>query len=133
MYEKEGVGEETLLDKTPPTVARYPSDVSPDGQLLASTESTTKEYDIRVMTVADGNTTSFLSTSANEMHPRFRRTAATSNTPPTRRGSSKCTFNRIHNAEVESGRCRSGAAHSRSGGTDGSELFYIASDGKTER
>jgi Tol biopolymer transport system component len=72
VFDKRGLNEENKLDKSESRYASYPSDVSSDGRLLVSTQSTEKGYDLAVTPLADPTKpTPFLATRFNEAQPRF--------------------------------------------------------------
>jgi Tol biopolymer transport system component len=70
-FHKIGVGEEIALEKAPYLYATMPNDVSHDGRLLAYQASTTKGYDLGVMTLDNGRKQSFLESPFNEVQARF--------------------------------------------------------------
>ena len=73
IWQKVGAGsDEPTLDAARAGVASYPSDVSSDGLALAFVQSTSKGYDVAVLSLSgEGRVTPFLSSPFNEVQARF--------------------------------------------------------------
>ncbi len=127
---KIGVGEETPLEKGPYVYATYPTDVSRDGRLLAYEVSTTKGYDLGVMTLDNARKQSFLETPFNEVQARFAPSQRFIAYASDESGQFEIYVRRYPPRAAGSGKCLWPAACSRNGGETGRNSSSSAS---TER
>jgi Tol biopolymer transport system component/tRNA A-37 threonylcarbamoyl transferase component Bud32 len=125
-----GRQEETVVEGVVSAVAAYPSDLSHDGRFLLYELSTSRGYDLGMLTLAGERTAStFLGTPSNEVQGRF--------SPNTRWVAYASDESGPFQVYVRAFPAASGQTPiSIAGGTqpewrrDGKELFYISADGK---
>jgi eukaryotic-like serine/threonine-protein kinase len=131
IFEKTGLGEDRQVQKSEVRFATYPNDVSADGRLLASTQSTENGYDIAVVTLESPEKPEpFLVTRFNEVQPRFSPNGHWIAYSSDDSGQFEVYVRPYPAATTNRTRISVAGGMQPEWRNDGKELFYVAADGK---
>lgn len=130
IFQKVGVGPDELFDKAAIEIVNYPDDVSPDGRLLAYTQTGKNGYDIGIATVGTPlRKTWFLNTAFNETQPRFAPNMRFLAYVSDETGTSE-VYVRPYPSGNTAWRVSLAGGSQPEWRRDGRELFFLAADGK---